>query len=36
MMETLAPANDAPWNIKSLKYGVPSYDARTSYEENGY
>ena len=36
MMDTLNLANEAPWNIKSPKYRVPSYDARTSYEENDY
>jgi hypothetical protein len=33
MMETLNPAKEAPWNTKSPKYRVPSYDARTCYEE---
>lgn len=31
MMDTLNPANEAPWRIKSPKYRVPSYDARASY-----
>ncbi|KAI2746739.1 hypothetical protein DTO013E5_50 [Penicillium roqueforti] len=33
MMETLNPANEAPWNIKLSKYRVPSYDARTDEDD---
>lgn len=36
MMDTLNPASDAPWNIKSPTYRVPSYDARISYDDDDY
>jgi hypothetical protein len=37
MMDTLSPANEAPWNIKLPKCRAPSYDARTfSFGENNY